>query len=438
MEQLNFLFGMIAMQLLFLLVFFLVFKKREFIFFLFFALGVSSFVYLMIQSKDFFLSLGKSYEELLSLSFGILIISLGFYYVYSRFLVNAPEKHPSFNKVLIWSARVAFLTGSIFLFKSFFYAELKYAALLGKIFFISNILLQIYIIIYLIRAGGLTNLLHLVGSVVMSVYFKIFIIPIVFSDYSYKNYSDEVPRMLLGVVLNFMFFNFIMIYNYRRIEQEKFALKIQKNEELEMQRREISNDLHDDMGAVLSGLQVYAGIAIKEINAGGGKTLYFLDKVSTGVKDAMNNLGDVIWAVRNDQNNDKSFSGRIKDFFMDVFDARNIESVYEIDVDVEASITGMLSRKNLILVAKEVINNAIKHSDASIINISLNRLDNNLRLVISDNGQGFDTSIILPSIRFSSIRDRVSKLDGNLIIQSSPGSGTKVECIIPLPIIRDR
>jgi signal transduction histidine kinase len=438
MPLINFLFGMIAMQLLFLLFFFIFLKRKEFIFFLFFALGVSSFVYMMIQPREFFLSRGIAFDEFLPLPFGILFISLGLYFSYTRFFIDAPQKHLLFNKVLQWSERIAFITGFFFLIKFFFYPDLKYVVEMGKIVFLLNIFLQVYIVGYLILVGGVVNILHLAGSLIMSIYFKLVIIPIAFGAYDYKNYTNEVPGMLFGMVINFMIFNFIMIYNYRKTEQEKFTLKIQKNEELELQRREISNDLHDDMGSILSGLQVYAGIAIKDFNSGGDKTLHYLDKISGGVKVALNNLGDVIWAARNDQASDKTLTGRLKDFFIDIFDARNIESIYDIDSDVEALITGVISRKYLMLVAKEAINNAIKHSNPTIIRVQLKAHLDNLCLMIEDNGCGFDVDKQMSNAGFFTIRDRVANLGGNLTIHSTIGIGTKVECVIPIPIIREK
>jgi signal transduction histidine kinase len=229
-----------------------------------------------------------------------------------------------------------------------------------------------------------------------------------------------------------------MIYNYRKSEQDHVEIEFKKKEALEAQRREISNDLHDDMGSTLSGLQVYSGIAIKEYNSGGDKTLFYLDKISAGVKVAMNNLGDVIWAVRNDPHTDKTFISRIKNFFIDIFDASNIECVYEIDTEAESMITGVISRKYLMLVAKEVINNAIKHSNASKIIVHLSMRDEEIRLCIEDNGCGFHSENQHLNGGFYTIKDRIAKLGGRLNVFSKLGLGTKIECFVPITIIRER
>jgi signal transduction histidine kinase len=179
-------------------------------------------------------------------------------------------------------------------------------------------------------------------------------------------------------------------------------------------------------------------MASKDFVTGGNKTERYLQKISSGIKMALDNIGDVIWAVRNDQANEKSISSRIKDFFIDVFDARGIECTYEIDSESEDSITGILSRKYLLLIVKETINNAIKHSGANCIKVKLNTVDNFLHLSVEDNGKGIDEGIINSETAFSSLRNRTSKLGGSITIQNANRQGALVECVFPITTIREK
>jgi signal transduction histidine kinase len=83
---------------------------------------------------------------------------------------------------------------------------------------------------------------------------------------------------------------------------------------------------------------------------------------------------------------------------------------------------------------QEVVNNIIRHAQASVISIQLIRHDDELVLVVEDNGIGFNVNNHNESegIGIRNIRSRVDFLNGNLNIDSYPGKGTTITVEIPL------
>ena len=79
-------------------------------------------------------------------------------------------------------------------------------------------------------------------------------------------------------------------------------------------------------------------------------------------------------------------------------------------------------------VIQELLNNILKHAEASEIFIQLIRENNRLNLVVEDNGKGFDTALLENSkgAGWTNIRSRVEYLKGQLDIHSGPGKGTLV------------
>ena len=79
-------------------------------------------------------------------------------------------------------------------------------------------------------------------------------------------------------------------------------------------------------------------------------------------------------------------------------------------------------------IAQELINNALKHSGASVILVDLVQDDNRISLTIEDNGTGFDTNKIpeFKGMGLNSLKSRVNALNGVFDITSKPGSGTDV------------
>jgi signal transduction histidine kinase len=88
--------------------------------------------------------------------------------------------------------------------------------------------------------------------------------------------------------------------------------------------------------------------------------------------------------------------------------------------------------RNLTLIVKEAISNAVRHSGGSTIDIRLNASGGLLRCAITDNGNGFPASHIVESGTLN-LRSRAELLGGSARIESTK-SGVTVDVTVPLPI----
>jgi signal transduction histidine kinase len=90
--------------------------------------------------------------------------------------------------------------------------------------------------------------------------------------------------------------------------------------------------------------------------------------------------------------------------------------------------------ENIYWIVLEGLNNSLKHSQASRVHISIVDEANQLSVEIKDNGTGFDPSQVGGGgFGMKSMKERVNLLGGNLSIESSPGHGTRVKCIVEIP-----
>ncbi len=78
-------------------------------------------------------------------------------------------------------------------------------------------------------------------------------------------------------------------------------------------------------------------------------------------------------------------------------------------------------------IACEAVSNAVRHSGAVQVSLSLHRQDGHVRLRVRDNGSGFDTAAQADGFGLGSMRDRATSAGGDLRISSAPGRGTEVE-----------
>jgi len=92
----------------------------------------------------------------------------------------------------------------------------------------------------------------------------------------------------------------------------------------------------------------------------------------------------------------------------------------------------MEKRRDLYLVFKEALNNILKHSQATIVNIKLLVQDNNVMMHIADNGKGFDINQPTNRNGLKNMKRRIQKWRGVVIIESAAEKGTTLHITLPV------
>ncbi len=88
-------------------------------------------------------------------------------------------------------------------------------------------------------------------------------------------------------------------------------------------------------------------------------------------------------------------------------------------------------------VVQEALQNAVKHSGARDVSVHLKGSDATLTLTIVDDGTGFDVeSVWGKGLGLVSMRERMESIGGTIAIHSEPGAGTRLEAILPVPVVR--
>ncbi len=83
-------------------------------------------------------------------------------------------------------------------------------------------------------------------------------------------------------------------------------------------------------------------------------------------------------------------------------------------------------------ITQEALRNVAKHSEAHCASVVITQRDNDLELVIKDDGVGFSAGSAHPGLGLPSMQERLRNLKGSLVVDSQPGSGTKIHIRIPL------
>ena len=96
----------------------------------------------------------------------------------------------------------------------------------------------------------------------------------------------------------------------------------------------------------------------------------------------------------------------------------NINNINKID---------LLKRRDIYLICKEAINNAVKYSEATEIKINISKTNNQIHFEIIDNGNGFVEQEVEPGNGLLNMRKRALELGNELIINSEKGKGTTIK-----------
>lgn len=240
-------------------------------------------------------------------------------------------------------------------------------------------------------------------------------------------YSKSWFLFIIALVITGLLF---WVINRRKLARQKMLF--QQQMELDKQRSKITADLHDDIGASLSSLQINSAVANQLMHKDDKEQARLvLDKIETQTHDLADKIGDIIWSMKPGNQEFMTMSSRIKNFANGILGATNIAYEIKIDAVIDTLVTDINSRKNIVFITKEAINNAVKYSNATLLLIDLQVLQNKIQLKITDNGIGFNASEIKGN-GINNMRKRVAELNGVFGIISTPHEGTIITAQIPI------
>jgi signal transduction histidine kinase len=214
---------------------------------------------------------------------------------------------------------------------------------------------------------------------------------------------------------------------YRYYQNQKLAIsKI---------RHTISQDLHDDIGASLSSLQIYGAVAEKTFKTNPEKAIEMLHKISTQSKTVMENMNDIVWSMNVNNANATSLEAKVKNYSVELLSDNNINFNCAIDTAIEPLLKSITAKRNILLIIKEAMNNIAKYSEASVASLQISTVDKNLEIKITDNGIGFDISNSKKGNGLGNMKQRAKELNGQLTINTTHNAGTSIFIVIPLKTV---
>jgi signal transduction histidine kinase len=226
---------------------------------------------------------------------------------------------------------------------------------------------------------------------------------------------------MAGCVLEvIIFFSSFAYRNKILVREEQFA-----KDKLQFVRDEISRDLHDDVGASLSNINILNELAKRNANNPLKANEYLL-KAGEDIQHVSESLNDIVWNINSKYDDLDNLFIRMKRYAGDMLDGKNIAYKIEFPDKFDDLKLGMDKRKDLYFIFKEAINNLVKYSGALYVEVSITIEKKILMLVIKDNGKGFAKEKITKGNGLDNMLHRATAWGAILNIDSEENKGTTV------------
>ena len=200
------------------------------------------------------------------------------------------------------------------------------------------------------------------------------------------------------------------------------------------ERNRLARDLHDSVIQSLYSLTLHSEASVRHANAGDLEQVKArLGQMGESALQALKEMRLLVYQLRPPLLEDEGLIGALQ-HRLDAVEKRSgvktrliLDREYRLPANIENA---------LFPVAIEALNNAIKHANASIVEMRINTVDGGIELTVRDNGRGFAVAerSAQGGVGLASMSERLSDIGGRLSVKSVVGEGTTVTAFVGLDL----
>ena len=235
----------------------------------------------------------------------------------------------------------------------------------------------------------------------------------------------------ISMLSTFVILVAVTVWFLARWRLEKRLASVQLEVSRQTERMRIAQDLHDDLGSRLTEISLLAGLAVDAADENDRKesVLPALVDKTRGLAAA---LDEVVWAVNPHYDSISSLADYLAAYAADLLSAAEISVRFHFSPSYPQIVLDQTQRHSLFLATREGLNNAVRYSGASLVEIRISVENDRLRLAITDDGCGFAPETVARGNGLANMSDRLAKLGGRCRITSELGKGTEVLFEVPM------
>lgn len=242
---------------------------------------------------------------------------------------------------------------------------------------------------------------------------------------------------------------FIIYYQKKQLEQEKKLRDVEKKHQRllletalnseEAERRKIAQDLHDDIGTMLSLTKLSLNQLYKQMNREEARAEFTLHKAQSLVEETIIHVRRITRDLVPTTLEQFGLVAAIDEFIHRLGDSVTLTVHFQCDAENIPRLSPHIELA-LYRIMQELVNNAIKHANCDEIEIDLHLDKGKLELQVTDNGKGFDTQAVgqgqQGGLGLRNIESRLSVINGAVNYQKPGVRGLRARVQIPVEPVR--
>jgi signal transduction histidine kinase len=239
-------------------------------------------------------------------------------------------------------------------------------------------------------------------------------------------------RIAAGVFAAGLFGGGLLLAVRRRYRRK--IERLEHRQALERERTRIAQDLHDDLGSGLVEINLGSELA-QDTTLGVGEVREHTREIGARAREMVTALDEIVWAVNPKHDTLASLATYFCQYAQHFFRATPVRCHLAVAKDLPAAPLNAEQRHSLFLAFKEALCNAVRHSGATDLQLTIAAPKGMLIVTVSDNGRGLDPAA--PGERvgadgLGNMRRRLQQLGGHCELTSVLGKGTTVTFRVPL------
>ncbi|MBS1775456.1 MAG: hypothetical protein JSS64_04155 [Bacteroidetes bacterium] len=234
----------------------------------------------------------------------------------------------------------------------------------------------------------------------------------------YFNLIILASCILLGILIQY-------IVHQRKLARLRLVERLRKDEQIKVRLR-TAEDFHDEIGNRLTRINVLSNVLKKKLGKISPEGERIINQIQENTAQLYSGTHDILWSLK--PTNDDLFEilHRIGDFGNELFqDTQTKFQFLDSDKDWHKYRLPLDISRNLIMIFKEALNNALKYAHAKHISLHATlRDDDVLQMVLKEDGRGFDLIYAKRGHGLDNMKLRAERIKGRLYFDSEKGKGT--------------
>ena len=178
---------------------------------------------------------------------------------------------------------------------------------------------------------------------------------------------------------------------------------------------------------------MYGTIAEKELASKPEKAIKLIQKINSYSTRSIESMNDIVWSIKPENETLEKLIKRIRFYLSEIGESGDWQTTIKHDEKILECTLDPHNLRNLFLITKEGINNALKHSNGSRIDVRFlsDRKNKLITVEVEDNGIGMDLekNDIKESNGLTNMQQRAEELNGKLEFISLNGDGCKIKLV---------